>query len=181
MNYALAITLLRFLLAPLLVWLLHEGAYLAALGVFLAGSISDALDGYIARRFHQGTALGALLDPLADKLLIACGILMLAWLGHFPWWLAVAVLLRDFVIMGGALAYRRSTGRLEMAPLMISKVNTTLQFILVLAILAEAGGQRWLGPVLQPLVWLVFATTLASGVQYVRVWSRRAHQVMAQR
>ena len=176
MNYALAITLLRFLLAPLLVWLLYSGAYIASLCIFLVGSISDALDGYIARRFNQKTALGALLDPLADKLLIACGILMLVWLHHFPLWLMVVILLRDFIIMAGALAYRHVTGRLEMAPLMISKINTALQFILVLSILAEAGGQHWLAPGLSPLIWLVLASTLASGSQYVWEWSRRARR-----
>jgi cardiolipin synthase len=174
MNYALAITLLRFLLAPLLVWLLLQENYLSALGVFLVGSISDALDGYIARRFNQGTPLGALLDPLADKLLIACGILMLAWQGYFPLWLMVAVLLRDLIIMGGALAYRRVTGTLEMAPLMISKINTTFQFILVLAILLLADGITLITPLLPALVWLTFATTLLSGIEYVRTWARRA-------
>lgn len=176
MNYALAITLLRFMLAPLLVWLLLREDHLAALGVFLVGSISDALDGYIARRYNQGTPLGALLDPLADKLLIACGILMLAWQGHFPLWLMVAILLRDVVIMGGALAYRQVSGRLEMTPLMSSKVNTALQFVLVLVILAQADGLDWLTPILPVLIWLTFATTLASGIQYVWVWSRRARR-----
>lgn len=179
MNVALTITLLRFLLAPLLVWLLLQERYFAALGVFLVGSISDALDGFIARRFNQCTALGALLDPLADKLLIACGILVLAWQDLFPLWLLIAVLLRDFIIMGGALAYRRLTGSLEMAPLTISKVNTTLQFVLVLAILAHADGIAVVAPLLVPLAWLTFATTLLSGIQYVRIWAGRARQSRA--
>ncbi len=174
MNYALAVTLLRFLLAPLLVWLLLDERYLAALVVFLVGSISDALDGYIARHYNQGTPLGALLDPLADKLLIACGILLLAWQGLFPLWLMAAVLLRDFVIIGGALLYRRLTGSLEVAPLLISKANTALQFVLVLAILAHAGGIAAMAPLLTPLVWLTFATTLLSGIEYVRIWGGRA-------
>jgi cardiolipin synthase len=178
MNVALAITLLRFLFAPLLVWLLLTGNYAAALSVFLAGSISDALDGHIARRFNQETPLGALLDPLADKLLIACGIVMLAWLGHFPLWLMITVLLRDVIIMSGALAYRHATGRLEMAPLFISKVNTAIQFTLVLAILATFSGLGWLAAVLPTLTWLTFFTTLASGIQYIREWSCRARRAI---
>lgn len=174
MNLALAITLLRFLLAPLLVWLLLQKDYSAALGIFLLGSISDALDGFIARRFNQGTPLGALLDPLADKLLVASAILSLFWLGHFPLWLAFPVLLRDLVIMGGALAYKRVSGKLEMAPLPLSKLNTAVQFILILVILASDDGYPQLEFLLQPLYWMTLATTLASGTQYVWEWSCRA-------
>jgi cardiolipin synthase len=176
MNAALTITLLRFLLAPLLVWVLLRGNYVAALGVFLLGSLSDALDGYIARRFNQCTALGAVLDPLADKLLIACGILTLLWQGLFPLWLTCFILLRDIVIMSGALAFRRATGRLEMDPLPLSKLNTALQFTLVLVILANAEGYTQVTFALQPLTWLTLATTVASGIQYVWEWSQRARR-----
>jgi cardiolipin synthase (CMP-forming) len=176
MNAALTITLLRFLLAPLLVWVLLQGNYAASLGVFLIGSISDALDGYIARRFNQCTALGALLDPLADKLLIACGILTLLWQGLFPLWLACFILLRDIVIMSGALAFRRATGWLKMEPLPLSKLNTALQFTLVLVILANAEGYSQVKFALQPLTWLTLATTVASGIQYVWEWSQRARR-----
>jgi cardiolipin synthase len=178
MNLALTITLLRFFLSPLLVWLLLREDYTASLLVFLAGSISDALDGYIARRFNQRTPLGALLDPLADKLLISCGIVTLAWLEHFPLWLMAAILLRDAMIIGGALAYRRLTGKLEMAPLFISKVNTTVQLTLALAILATASGMAWLTAALPLLIWLTLFTTLVSGVQYVRIWSGRAREAL---
>lgn len=174
MNLALTITLLRFLLAPLLVWVLVQGNHTAALGIFFLGSLSDALDGFIARRFNQCTTLGALLDPLADKLLVACGILTLLWEGHFPLWLAGFILLRDLVIMSGALAYRRTTGRLEIQPLPLSKLNTAVQFTLVLVILASADGYQHLQFTLQPLIWLTLATTLASGIQYIWVWARRA-------
>lgn len=174
MNVALTITLLRFLLAPLLVWVLLREDHTAALGVFLVGSLSDALDGYIARRFNQCTPLGALLDPLADKLLVACGMLTLLWQGHFPLWLACFVLLRDIIIMSGAFAYRRATGKLEMQPLPISKLNTAVQFTLVLVILANADGYTQVMPALQPLIWLTLVTTLLSGTQYVWEWSRRA-------
>ncbi|OIQ81374.1 CDP-diacylglycerol--glycerol-3-phosphate 3-phosphatidyltransferase [mine drainage metagenome] len=174
MNAALSITLLRFVLAPLLVWALLQDHPVAALGIFLLGSLSDALDGYIARRFNQCTPLGALLDPLADKLLVACGMLTLLWQGHFPLWLAAAALLRDFIIMGGALAYHRVTGRLEMQPLALSKLNTTVQFTLVLVILATTAGYARVSFLQVPLTWLTLVTTLSSGVQYVVEWSRRA-------
>lgn len=178
MNVALSITLLRFLLAPLLVWVLLQENHTAALGIFLLGSLSDALDGFIARRYNQCTPLGALLDPLADKLLVACGMLTLLWQGHFPLWLAAVALLRDFIIMTGALAFRHATGRLEMEPLPLSKLNTAVQFSLVLVILANADGYTQLSPLLTPLIWLTLATTSASGIQYVWVWSQRAKRAI---
>lgn len=177
MNLALTITLLRFLLAPWLVWVLLQENHTAAFGIFLIGSLSDALDGFIARRFNQCTPLGALLDPLADKLLVACGMLTLLWQGHFPLWLAGFVLLRDIVIVSGAFAYKRATGSLEVRPLLISKLNTAVQFTLVLVILAKADGYTQFAFALQPLIWLTLATTVASGVQYVQEWSQRAKRV----
>lgn len=174
MNVALGITWLRFLLAPLLVWVLLRENYTAALALFALGSLSDALDGFVARRYNQCTPLGALLDPLADKLLVACGMLTLLWQGCFPLWLATAVLLRDFIIMSGALAYRRATGRLEMDPLPLSKLNTAVQFTLVLALLAAAAGYAQVQFALHPLLWLTLATTVTSGMQYVWLWSQRA-------
>ena len=176
MNLALTITLLRFLLAPWVVWVLLHEHHTAALLIFLIGSISDALDGYIARRYNQCTPLGALLDPLADKLLVACGMLTLLWQGHFPLWLASIVLLRDAVIVSGAFAYKRATGTLEMQPLPLSKLNTAVQFVLVLVIMATADGYTQLAFAQQPLIWLTLATTLGSGTQYVWEWSRRARQ-----
>lgn len=178
MNLALTITLLRFLLAPWMIWVLLQENHTLALGIFLIGSLSDALDGFIARRFNQCTPLGALLDPLADKLLVACGMLTLLWQGHFPLWLAGFVLLRDVIILSGAFAYRRATGRLEMQPLFISKVNTAVQFTLVLVILADADGYQQVSFALEPLIWVTLATTIASGSQYVWEWSRRAQKAL---
>ena len=177
-NAAIAVTLLRFLLAPVFVWLLLDQAYAPALWVFLAASLSDALDGFLARRFDLATPLGAMLDPLADKLLVACGIVTMGWLGVLPLWLAGIVLLRDVVIICGAVTYRYATGSIEMTPLPLSKLNTAMQFTLVLAALlayAElAVPQHWL----DTLVWLVLATTLASGTQYVWRWARKARGVL---
>jgi cardiolipin synthase len=178
MNLALAITLLRFLLAPWLVWVLFQENHTAALGIFLIGSLSDALDGYIARRFNQCTPLGALLDPLADKLLVACGMLTLLWQGHFPLWLACFVVLRDGVIVAGAFAYRRVTGTLEMQPLPLSKLNTAVQFTLVLVILLNADGYARVAFLQQPLTWLTLLTTVSSGIQYAWEWSQRAKRLL---
>jgi cardiolipin synthase (CMP-forming) len=175
-NAAIAVTLLRFLLAPVFIWLLLRQAYTPALCVFLAASLSDALDGFLARRFGLATQLGAILDPLADKILIACGILAMGWVGALPLWLAVVVLLRDAVIVSGAVAYRYATGNIRMAPLLLSKFNTAVQFVLVLAALLAHSGFVVPGGWLDALVWATLATTLASGTQYVLEWARKARR-----
>lgn len=176
LNPALAVTLLRLLLVPVFAWLLLAGAYGTALWIFLIASISDALDGYLARRFNFATPLGAVLDPLADKLLVGFGILTLAWLQALPFWLALLVVLRDTVIVLGAAAYLYVTGKLEMAPLPVSKLNTGVQFVLVLGVVATYAGINLPSAGLNALVWLTLTTTLASGGQYVWVWARKARQ-----
>jgi cardiolipin synthase (CMP-forming) len=175
-NAAIAVTLLRFLLAPVFVWLLLRQAYTPALWVFLAASLSDALDGFLARRFGLATPMGAILDPLADKVLIACGILTMGWVGALPLWLAGIVLLRDAVIVSGAVAYRYATGSIRMTPLLLSKLNTAVQFVLVLAALLTHAGLVTSGSSLETLIWATLATTLASGTQYVAQWARKARR-----
>lgn len=173
-NAAIAVTLLRFLLAPVFLWLLLREAYHAALWVFLAASFSDALDGFLARRFGLATPLGAMLDPLADKLLVACGIVAMGWLGVLPLWLAGIVLLRDAIIVSGAIAFRFATGSIEMTPLLSSKLNTAVQFVLVLAALLIHSGLVMPALWLSSLIWVTLLTTLSSGMQYVWQWARKA-------
>jgi cardiolipin synthase len=168
------ITGLRILLIPPFLWLLLQGSYGGALALFLLAAASDGVDGLLARRYGWRSRLGAVLDPLADKLLMLCAYLALGWLAALPWWLVGLVLLRDGLIVAGALAYYRLFGICEMAPLPVSKLNTLLQSVLVLAVL----GALWQGEVSPPplrwLTYLVAATTLASGAGYVWIWSRRA-------
>ncbi len=168
------ITLLRILLILPFLWYMAHRGYGAALLIFALAGISDGLDGFLAKRFGWTSELGAILDPLADKLLLVSTFVSLWWLAALPGWLVVAVLLRDLIIVGGALAYYRLFGRYEMAPLPVSKVNTVCQLTLALAaVLALGYGvvPLWL------LLWLVALatlTTIVSGVAYVWIWSRRA-------
>jgi cardiolipin synthase len=174
LNLANALTVLRALLAPLLIWLLLGRRYEAALWIFFAAGLTDALDGFVARRFHQMTRVGALLDPVADKLVIVGSVLSLAQLGLLPLWLVLLIVGRDLVIVVGAVAFRLRVGHLEMAPLLSSKLNTVIQIGLILLVLLQAAG--WL----EASAWLpaMFAATammaLASGAQYVAVWSAKA-------
>lgn len=173
-NLPNLITGLRILLIPPFLWLLLQGSHGAALVLFVLAGVSDGVDGFLAKRFGWHSRLGALLDPAADKLLMVCAYLALGWLGALPWWLVGMVLLRDGIIVAGALAYYRLFGVYEMEPLRVSKLNTALQIVLVLtALWALAFG----GVPSALLHWLIYAvglSTLASGSAYVWVWSRRA-------
>jgi len=174
LNVPNTLTILRMLLVPGIVVALLRESYGAALGIFLFAGASDGLDGFIARRFNQCTPLGALLDPLADKLLVVSSALVLGWLGRIPWWLAAAIIGRDLVIVAGAVAYYRRAGHLEMEPSMLSKLNTFLQISLILIVLADGaaliGVAQWL-----PMLFVVtLVTALVSGGHYVVVWSKKA-------
>jgi len=173
-NLPNALTLLRIVLVPALVVFLLQRRFEAALGVFLIAGVSDALDGFIARRFDLCTRLGAILDPLADKLLIVLSCLVLAWIGHIPWWLAVVIVARDLVIVAGAGAYYLRAGHLEMAPSIYSKANTCVQIVLVLVVIAHGARVLPVDPLLVPLFVLALATALVSGGHYVVVWGQRA-------
>lgn len=173
-NLANALTSVRALLAPVLVWLLVGGRYEYALWAFLAAGLSDALDGFVARRLNQFTRFGAILDPVADKLVIVSCVVTLAALDLLPVWLAWVIGARDLVIVAGALSFRLRFGRLEMAPLLAGKLNTLIQISLILLVLLQAAA--WL----DVSAWLPAAhaaTALAamvSGAQYVAVWGLKA-------
>lgn len=173
-NLPNLITLLRLALVPAVAYALLVRAYGVALPLFLAAALSDTADGYIARRFHVTSRLGALLDPIADKLNMLAATLVLAWQGLVPLWLAVAIVLRDVVIVAGALAYRAALGNLEIAPTWLSKINTVVEFALLLIVMAAAAGWidpgRWIGAAFV----LTGATVVASGAQYVWLWGRKA-------
>ncbi|MGA7802262.1 MAG: CDP-alcohol phosphatidyltransferase family protein [Gammaproteobacteria bacterium] len=170
------ITLLRFLLVPPLVVLLLQQHYSLALAVFILAGFSDALDGYLAKRFDWTSRLGGLLDPLADKALLISSFLVLAALGRIPAWLVVLVIVRDLVIVGGALAYHFWVEALEPQPRLLSKLNTASQLLLVLAVMFSAGVVAVEPFWIRVLVGLVLVTTVASGADYVWAWSRRTRQ-----
>lgn len=169
------ITLARIALVPVLILVLKDRDYGLALAVFLAAGLSDALDGYVAKRFNLTTHLGAVLDPVADKALLVGTYVMLTLLGHVPFWLMLTVAFRDLLIVGGYLVYTSLHGAVQMQPTRLSKFNTLAQIVLAVLILAhEAMG--WAMPVLiEGMVWLVAATTVASGAHYVWVWGVKKH------
>lgn len=168
------ICLLRIVLIwPVVVSLAH-GAYLTTLGLFLLAAVSDGLDGFLAKRFNWTSALGTLLDPLADKLLLVSVFLVATWIGLIPRWLTVAAVTRDFLIGLGALAYRIGWGPLRGRPTYASKVNTLLQVLYVVLVVLRAAEGWPPQNVLDALAWLALATILISGYGYVREFTQRA-------
>jgi cardiolipin synthase len=172
MNLANLITLGRLLAVPLIVWLVLGGEYVATFWVFAAASVSDAVDGYVAKHFDQRSDLGALLDPIADKALIVSLFVTLGLAGDLPNWLVILVVFRDLLIIGGFLLAAALTQPIAWRPLMVSKVNTTLQLVLIVVLLAQLAfgfvGER----VIMGLIYLVGATTVASGAAYIVRWGR---------
>jgi cardiolipin synthase (CMP-forming) len=173
-----ALCVLRMLLSvPTTVFLLR-GEYWLTVAVFFVAAVSDALDGYLAKRFNWQTELGKALDPLADKLLLVTTFLTLAYLHQVPLWLAALAVLRDVVITLGAIVYRVLYGPLtDAAPTLISKLNTLMQIAYIGGVvLALASGWPWPWA-LQLAVWVVAITTIISGGDYVLTYSRRAARI----
>ena len=166
------ITFARLVLVPIVAYWIISKSYAAAAIVFLIAALSDFVDGYIARRFDRVSRLGSLLDPVADKLNMFVATVALALQDLLPIWLALAIVARDIAIVAGVLAYRLRGRRLEMKPTRLSKVNTFLEFSMLLLVLSSAA--RFITPTvsLAPLFLLVLATVLASAAHYAWLWSR---------
>ncbi len=170
------ISFLRILLTIPVVDLLLDQQFGNALIVFAIAGFSDGLDGFLAKHFGWQSRLGGLLDPLADKALLLASFLVLGSMGLIPVWLVSLVILRDLIIMGGALLYHFEVEDLEAQPSLISKVNTLFQILTVLMVVASAGPWPMPDGVIESLVGITAFTTIASGVNYVWVWWHRAVQ-----
>src|SRR5262245_59177389 len=126
-----AITVLRCLLIIPFAGALYDHNHMTAFALFALAGFSDGLDGFLAKHFSLQSQFGARLDPIADKLLLVTGFGLLTWLHYLPWWLFGLVLLRDVVIVSGAITYHRLFGPYPMQPTLLSKFNTLLQILLV--------------------------------------------------
>lgn len=170
------ITVVRILLVPPFVWLLLRGDFGTALLVFFIAGVSDGLDGFLAKHYGWTSRLGGLLDPLADKLLLVSAFVALGYQALLPVWLVALVLLRDVVIVSGAIAYHIQVERLDAAPSWVSKVNTVLQIVLVLLVISQQVypvlSEFWM----QVLELMVVVSIVWSGLDYVWTWSQRAQR-----
>ncbi len=166
------ITFGRLCLVPLSVWLVMERQFAQAFFLFLAAGLSDAVDGWLARRNGGGNSVGALLDPAADKALLVSMYITLAAVNVLPDWLAILVVFRDVIIVGGIVVLFLLDQPVLIRPLYVSKLNTALQIVLVAVSLLLSGFSLTATFAMTLLVWLVAATTLASGAAYVWVTVR---------
>jgi cardiolipin synthase len=170
-----AISMLRVVLVAPICWLLLHRHWPSALTLVAIAGISDGVDGFLARHYSWQSRLGGVLDATADKLLLVCCFVILAWLGEVPVWLAAVVCGRDLVIASGALLWRVLIGRIDPHPSLLSKACTLMQIVYLLAILLGLLG--WRLPKAGLLAWPVAALCVLSGLDYVIRWSQRAWHV----
>jgi cardiolipin synthase (CMP-forming) len=166
------ITLARILSVPVMVWSIMNGWMLAAFLLFLAAGVSDAIDGYLAKRFAMTSELGAYLDPLADKALIVSIYVTLGVSDEIPRWLVILVVSRDIMIVAAVLLSWLVGKPLPMKPLTVSKLNTAAQLLFAGVVLATLGLRfeaNWLVNAAMAAVTLL---TLLSIAAYVREWAR---------
>jgi len=176
-NLPNIISLGRLLSVPVVIYLILNDFMTAAFWLFIAAGISDGLDGYLAKALGQSSALGAYLDPIADKVLLVGVYLTLGQAGHLPTWLVIMVVFRDLIIVGGIILLHISNSGIRMRPLLISKVNTAAQIALIALVLVELGLEIEFGGFLNVLIYVVGATTIASGASYIINWGRTVEPV----
>ena len=165
-NLPNIITFSRLCAVPLAFWLVLQHRIDDAFFLFVAAGLSDALDGWLARRYG-GNAVGALMDPVADKALAGDDVHHLAAVDVLPDWLAILVVFRDLLIVGGVVVLTVLGHGVTIRPLYISKLNTVMQIVLIAVSLLQGGFGIGISGLTIALIWCVAATTLLSGASYV--------------
>ena len=171
-------------MVPVVVWAITAGTDAAmqfAFLLFLAAGISDAVDGFLAKRFGMASELGAYLDPLADKVLIVSIYVSLGFVGALPLWLVILVVSRDIMIVGAIILSWLIDRPVVVKPLLISKINTAAQLLLAGLVLAALAFNWNLQPALVFLMVLVAVLTLLSVAFYVAEWIRHMNSTEAGR
>ena len=166
------VTLGRILLVPVVIWAITAGEMRVAFILFLAAGITDAVDGFLAKRFGMRTELGAYLDPLADKTMLVSIYVALGITEALPRWLVILVVSRDIMIVGAVILSWLVHRPVALKPLLVSKLNTVAQIALACVVLAALGFDLNAAIAIVALTALVAALTLLSVVFYVREWVR---------
>jgi cardiolipin synthase (CMP-forming) len=172
LNLPNLITVGRIFCVPLIVWLITSGHMLPAFLLFLAAGISDAVDGFLAKRFDMQSELGALLDPIADKALIVSIYVSLGISEALPRWVVILVVSRDILIVGGFLLAMMIDRPMAVRPHPVSKLNTVAQIVLAGLVLASLGFKFDAGWSLPAMMGIVTVLTLLSIGYYVAEWIR---------
>ncbi len=172
-TIANALTLLRLCLIPLIVVMIYEGRFALATVVFIVAGITDALDGYLARKLNQRTEIGAYLDALADKSLIAASFIALVYVHLVPFWLVVLVIFRDLMIVGAVAIAWLMHNPIPIEPLKVSKANTAAQIVAVATTLGVKGFTIPMPEmVMSGIYGVVAALTVISVTAYFAQWFR---------
>ena len=157
---------------PVVVWLIIAGRLQTAFAVFVFAGITDAVDGFLAKRFDWQTELGAYLDPLADKALLMSIYLALGFFGYLPAWIVIVVVSRDILIIGAILLAWMMNRPIPMQPHPISKANTLGQIVLAALVLGGLGFQAGLDGMIQTIIFFVGGLTILSAIAYLLTWLR---------
>jgi cardiolipin synthase len=166
------ITLARILLVPVVVWAITAGEMRIAFVLFVAAGISDAVDGFLAKRFGMKTELGAYLDPLADKAMLVSIYVALGIIEAIPRWLVILVVSRDIMIVSAVILSWLVDKPVPLKPLLVSKLNTVMQILLACVVLAALGFNFTVDIGVMALTALVTVLTLLSIAFYVAEWVR---------
>lgn len=164
------VTGFRLAAVPLAIWCIVDGAAAIAFWLVVTAGLSDALDGFLAKRLNAVTQLGTYLDPIADKALLIGVYLSLGHVGELPAWLVMLVTLRDALIIGGIVLSGGIDLTLRIDPILVSKVNTGLQVALMAFVLAAPGIGLDAPGVVTGLICAVSVTTMVSGAVYMLRW-----------
>ena len=172
------ISLARLLSVPFNVWLMLIDQWHLALVVFCLAGLSDAVDGFLAKRFNMQSRLGQYLDPIADKVLLVSVFIVLGVQQHLPLWLVILVVSRDILIVGGLFLLFVMDQFYEPTPHMLSKVNTATQIVLAGVVIAGMAFElAELAAVVELLVLVVAITTVTSGAAYMIAWWGRMNKL----
>ncbi len=166
------ITLGRILLVPIIVWAIGSHQQMIAFVLFLAAGLSDAVDGFLAKRFNMTSEIGALLDPLADKALLVSIYVALGIAGAIPVWIVILVVSRDIMIVGAVIVSWLLDKPVPLRPLMVSKLNTVAQVAFAALVLAALGFRFSIAPLDIVLMVCVTVLTLLSVAFYLVEWAR---------
>ncbi len=170
------LTFLRLAFLPFFIIAIKYGAFEWGLGILVVASLTDGLDGYLARTLDQRTALGAYLDPIADKLLMSSSFFVLALKGNIGWWLAILVLGRDVLLLVACAVILITVGYRPFPPSIWGKATTFFEVLLIVVVLVQAiTGSKFLLNVQQLNGYLVAALVVISGLNYSIVVSRQLH------
>jgi len=173
------ITLGRIILVPIIVWAIASSQMEIAFAIFLVAGISDAVDGFLAKRFNMASELGALLDPLADKALLVSIYVALGIWGAVPRWIVILVVSRDIMIVSAVIVSWLFGKPIPMKPLMVSKLNTAAQVAFAALVLASLGFGFTPTPYDLILMFLVTVFTLVSVSLYLVEWVRHMSTIEA--